>query len=74
MPRLDRLGLDERTLEALASLPVPITLGDRMQPDWLDSIFPGFFLPSHLLSSLTALGRVPTFVGTRLLGVDVGWY
>lgn len=27
MPRLDRMGLDERTLGVLASLPVPIVLG-----------------------------------------------
>ncbi|CAM9801570.1 unnamed protein product [Scytosiphon promiscuus] len=30
MPRLDRLGLDERTLGVLASLPVPITLAESL--------------------------------------------
>lgn len=28
MPRLDKLGVDVRTLEVLANLPVPITLGE----------------------------------------------
>lgn len=32
MPRLDRMGLDERTLGVLASLPVPITLGKVPSP------------------------------------------
>eukprot|EP00903_Cladosiphon_okamuranus_P012947 g12088.t1 len=30
MPRLDRLGVDERTLDVLASLPVPITLAESL--------------------------------------------
>lgn len=30
MPRLDKLGVDVRTLEVLANLPVPITLGGVM--------------------------------------------
>lgn len=77
MPRLDKLGVDIRTLEVLANLPVPITLGRVVL---LAGRIPPFQYTSDLRLNVTACATDSLLLlicfSVRYLGgrLASGWY